>query len=133
MSSVAGPRARLDPIEGVAVVADADLLRQILRELLSFVLGLGEEPVRARLLPPAPAWATVELSASGRPLPPALARRLFEPFDDDGSDVGLGLFLPRALAVAHGGEVGMDVDGEHTTVWLRLPRSESNGHGEVGP
>ncbi len=45
---------------------------------------------------------------------PALLHALFEPFDLDDDDTGItiGLYLARALVVAHGGTIGVDQDDD---------------------
>lgn len=51
---------------------------------------------------------------------------LFEAFERDdpaGRGVGLGLFIVREIAQAHGGEVKVSSDPQRTTFCLRLPRS----------
>ena len=52
--------------------------------------------------------------------------RLFQPFVHGPSSVGsgLGLAIDRAIARAHGGDVGVDpqpVDRPGTTIWIRIP------------
>ena len=69
-------------------------------------------------------WAQVLVSTRGAPIDPALARRLFEPFErgsasSDGA--GLGLYVCRTLVVAHGGDVGVRADEDGNHFWVRLP------------
>ena len=46
------------------------------------------------------------------PIDPQVLHALFEPFDlnDDATGVTIGLYLARALAVAHGGTIGVEQD-----------------------
>jgi signal transduction histidine kinase len=48
---------------------------------------------------------------------------LFEPFDlnDDSTGVTIGLYLARALVVAHGGTLGADQDESGAVLWIRIP------------
>lgn len=51
---------------------------------------------------------------------------LLDPFDvsDDASEVTLGLYRARALAVAMGGQLGARGDEDHTELWVRLPPAD---------
>jgi signal transduction histidine kinase len=58
----------------------------------------------------------------GRALPTRLRRRLFEPFaiSREGGGLGLGFFIARYVALAHGGDMRVSEDGR--SVELLLPR-----------
>lgn len=112
-------------------LAGDDTVLHVDRELMGRVLG---DLWAAARLPPSPEavalaarrtgpWTELRVVRRGRPLDPATLRTLFEPFDvdDDGSGITIGLYLARALAVAHGGAVGVDQDEESTTFWVRVP------------
>ena len=68
----------------------------------------------------------------GRVIAPEDQQRIFDPFEilrSDRSDrdgkagIGLGLYIAKQIAVAHGGSVGVSSSvGEGTTFQLRLPR-----------
>jgi signal transduction histidine kinase len=105
------------------LLVDPDLMGRLLRDLWA-----------AALLPPAPdtvalevhragVWTDLRVVRRGAPMGHATLQTLFEPFDlnDDGSGITIGLYLARALAVAHGGTVGVDQDEESTTFWVRVP------------
>lgn len=102
---------------------DPELMGRLLRDLQA-----------AAQLPPAPGavalearrtgqWADLRVVRHGSPLDTGTLQTLFEPFDlnDDGSGITIGLYLARALAVAHGGTVGVDQDDRSTTFWVRVP------------
>jgi PAS domain S-box-containing protein len=61
-------------------------------------------------------------------IPDTLRPRLFEPFHADreytkrGAGLGLGLFIAKAIARAHGGGLEFDSSGDTTTFRLVLPR-----------
>jgi signal transduction histidine kinase len=48
---------------------------------------------------------------------------LFDPFDlnDDATGITIGLYLARALTVAHGGTVGVEQDDHGGVLWVRIP------------
>src|SRR5262249_25541708 len=50
-------------------------------------------------------FVITEIENGGPPIPPELMRRMFEPFQHrvGTTGLGLGLFIARAIAVAHGG------------------------------
>jgi signal transduction histidine kinase len=69
----------------------------------------------------------IAIRNDGPPIPPDLMPLLFEPFErgvNDGTGLGLGLFIVRVIAEAHGGEVSAQSSAERGTVFvLRLPRA----------
>jgi signal transduction histidine kinase len=72
----------------------------------------------------------IAVTNDGPAIPSPLAAELFEPFrrgsePGDGSGLGLGLFIAREIARAHGGTVALRSDDAGTTFTLRLPRSEA--------
>ncbi len=86
------------------------------------VLRCAEEPGGAR----------VEVENQGARIPKELLAHLFEPFRrgvgaDQGNraGVGLGLFIVREIARAHGGSIAADSDERRTIFRLRLPRPPS--------
>jgi signal transduction histidine kinase len=73
----------------------------------------------------------VELSVanSGRKIPPDALDRIFEPLyrtDSTGHEnrthLGLGLYIARTIARAHGGDIDVTSHDEQTTFRVRLPR-----------
>ena len=51
---------------------------------------------------------------------------LFEPFrrgNNRREGLGLGLYIVRQIAIAHGGEISAESTAERTRFWLRLPRT----------
>lgn len=86
----------------------------------------------------APAGSTVRLRALGRkdavrfevdndgpPVPVGQRERIFEAFvrgAEEGTGAGLGLYIAREVARAHGGAIGVtDADGKGARFWLEVP------------
>jgi signal transduction histidine kinase len=124
-----GRRIALAAPAEIVVDGDATRLRQVLENLLSNaskhtaeglaiaveaeVLGEGRHRV-----------ARVAVSNPGPRIDPALASRVFTRYArDPGSEgLGLGLYLAREIAVAHGGSLALDASfPEGTCFVLRLP------------
>ncbi len=70
------------------------------------------------------AWTEVRVTRQGPALSTARLQGLFEPFDldDDTSGITFGLYLARALTVAHGGVMGLEQTGDELVLWTRVPR-----------
>jgi sigma-B regulation protein RsbU (phosphoserine phosphatase) len=71
----------------------------------------------------------IEVHNAGEPIPADQVEALFEPMtrgsgsSTSGRSVGLGLFIVREIARAHGGEVSVESNSEEgTTFFLRFPR-----------
>ncbi len=112
----AGPDLALD--------VDLDLFRRIMRDLWS-VAGESPRPtsrsVQAAIRGP---WVELSVTRKGDPIEVDHLQAAFEPFDHDllGSNVTVGLYLARALSVAHGGTIGVEQDDEGAVFWVRTPR-----------
>jgi signal transduction histidine kinase len=83
-------------------------------------------PVRLRIT--GDEWrVTVEVHNEGT-IPAELLPHIFEPFrsahhyGNRGGGLGLGLFIAKAIARAHGGGLGFDVSAGATTFRMVLPR-----------
>lgn len=106
------------------VWVDRELFSRVLRDLWQQAGAARPEP-RARYVDVehTPPWIEVRVVREGDPVDPQVLRALFEPFDtnDDASGVTIGLYLARALAVVHGGSVGLDQDEDGAVFWVRVP------------
>jgi PAS domain S-box-containing protein len=109
---------------------DEDRLAQVVGNLVSNALhhGRPDTPVRVKVRGLGP---EVHLSVrnDGVPIPPEMQATLFQPFRRGTTgkaatrSVGLGLFIVRQVARAHGGEVSVhSTPEEGTTFTVRLPR-----------
>jgi signal transduction histidine kinase len=123
------------PAIRVAIRADGDRVRQIVRNLLDnafkFTPPNGRVTVRTRV---SSDWVTVDVVDSGIGIPPDQLDRVFDEFVQirpagirrRRSGTGLGLAISRQIAQAHGG--GLDVDSEVGTgsvFSVRLPREHN--------
>lgn len=107
------------------VHVDPELFPRVVRDLWKAAVTTRPAPrqVWLEVHRDAP-WTEVRVVRAGDPVEPQTARALFEPFDSpDGthSGVTVGLYLARALAVVHGGTVGMEQDDHQAVLWVRVP------------
>lgn len=110
---------------------DSRRVRQIVRNLVSNAVehGAPKSPVRVSLTC-AEDEAVIEVSNHGGAIDPSIIEQMFQPLRRGQSaggqgrseHLGLGLFIVRIIAEAHGGEVGVRSDGSETAFQVRLPR-----------
>jgi signal transduction histidine kinase len=110
----------------VQVRVDPDRFPRVLRDLWD--AALSSPAPRARRMHISlvtGGWLEFRVQRDGDPISPDVLQALFEPFDanHDGTGVTIGLYLARALTVAHGGTIGVDQDDQHTAFWVRIPHS----------
>jgi signal transduction histidine kinase len=114
-----------DCVSGADVVLDVDVekVRRVVRDLWeAAALSPAPRSRRVEVAVVGP-WVEVRVVREADPIHPEVLRALFEPFDanDDGTGVTLGLYLARALSVAHGGSVGLEQDDDRAALWVRIP------------
>lgn len=110
---------------------DADRLAEALANLLGNALEYRAPGTQVRLAARAePDWVIVEVSNQGPPIPPDVLPGLFEPFrrakqleKSPTGNLGLGLYITRQIALAHGGSIEARSAEGTTTFALRLPRA----------
>ena len=97
--------------------------------------GTPGSPVRVRLTGDA-TQVTIEVQNDGA-IPHELLPRIFEPFRSGqyhgsrGEGLGLGLFIAKAIARAHGGGLQVDSSAGATMFRLMLPRSAASATAEA--
>jgi signal transduction histidine kinase len=112
---------------------DAARIQQILSNLLKNALDYGARDATINVQA-AGLGAKVLLSVrnQGAPIPPAILKNIFEPLrrGTSGQDrpqgdtnLGLGLFIAREIARAHGGTIEVSSDARETTFTVDLPRA----------
>jgi signal transduction histidine kinase len=106
------------------VHADPRLLGRVLRDLWATARRDPEPDTVAVDVVEAGSWHEIRVVREGAPISPMILRALFDPFDanDDTTGVTDGLYLARALIVAHGGFLGAEGDEDGTVLFARLPR-----------
>lgn len=115
---------------------DARRLHQALSNLVFNALkyGLPGAPIRISLDGTRADEVVLAVQNTGKPIPPGLLPKIFEPLvraagEDGGADsqvaganLGLGMYVVREIANAHGGSVDVTSDDSATRFELRLPR-----------
>ncbi|MFI9743064.1 sensor histidine kinase [Streptomyces sp. NPDC052494] len=124
-ASAEGHRVRVEA-EDTVVVADPDLVRRAVGNLLANALAHGHAPgVPADVLVTVARDGTLTVEDAGPGLPPGVADALFERFRSGSGSTGLGLSIASWVAHAHGGTLTAG-PGEHggARFVLRLPTSD---------
>lgn len=115
---------------------DARRLHQALSNLVFNALkyGLPSAPIRISLDGTGADQVVLAVQNLGKPIPQRLLPTIFEPLvrgegEDDGADsqvaganLGLGMYVVREIANAHGGTIAVTSDDSATRFELRLPR-----------
>jgi signal transduction histidine kinase len=115
---------------------DGARLQQLLRNLVSNAIRYGspDTPVRVALRG-GEADVRLEVTNQGPTIEPSDLSQIFDPLKrgsargdsyDARSGLGLGLFIVREIARAHGGEVQVHSGGGETTFAVRLPRRDGS-------
>ncbi len=137
ITAISGARVLDLQVQGdMQVVWDARRLHQALSNLVFNALkyGLADTPIRVSLDGTRADEVVLAVQNIGKPIQPELLSMLFEPLvrgegeDKDvdsqlaGANLGLGLYVVREIAHAHGGSVDVTSDEAATRFELRLPR-----------
>jgi len=113
----------------ITVYADPRLLSRIIRDLWATASRDPAPEAVAIDVVESGSWHEIRVVRHGTPISPMVIKALFDPFgaNDDATGVTIGLYLARALTVAHGGFLGAEGDDKSTVLLARLPRGESPG------
>lgn len=115
---------------------DGQRLQQLLRNLVSNAIRYGapDAPVRIALTGTS-ADVQVEVRNTGPTIDRTIVDQIFNPLSrgnavdnsDSGHDgLGLGLYIVREVAMAHGGDVSVRSEADETVFAVRLPHDSSN-------
>jgi signal transduction histidine kinase len=107
-------------------------LQQLLRNLVVNAINYGSAntPIHV-LLTGDEAHVTIEVKNRGPAIEKEILKQIFDPLkrglgqgerDDSGAGLGLGLYIVREVARAHGGDVTVRSDNGETVFAVRLPR-----------
>ena len=120
------------PAQALPGAWDGDRIAQLVFLLVSNALqyGAAESPITVSLSRGPDEGLQIRVHNAGAPLPAEVRRRLFEPYQrGKGAELshprglGLGLFIVREIARAHGGTVeARSGDKEGTIFTIRLPK-----------
>jgi signal transduction histidine kinase len=126
-------------------VWDEDRIFQAMTNLIGNALkyGLPDLPVRVTASETDDGSSVVvEVHNGGPRIPPHTLESLFQPLvrgrgpDPSGVSLGLGLYVVREIAAAHGGHVGVESSDADTVFRLTLPRAgdglRPSGFGHLG-
>jgi signal transduction histidine kinase len=110
---------------------DEQRVAQALSNLMSNAIkyGQADAPIRVTMDGHASDEVVVAVRNQGTQIPPETLESLFQPLvrgavgDPTGTSLGLGLFIVREIAIAHGGSVEVESTARGTTFRFRLPRS----------
>jgi signal transduction histidine kinase len=128
----------LDGAAGYTVAGDTERLLQLFSNLLGNALAHGtpQTPIAVTISGNA-RDITIEMHNHGA-IPPDLLATLFEPFrgshqrTERSSGLGLGLYIAREIAKAHGGDIGVaSSEAEGTAFRIRLPRRADQRGGDA--
>jgi signal transduction histidine kinase len=131
---------------------DGVRLHQAVSNLVFNALKYGSRDtvVRVGMDGTRPDQVTLAVENHGKPIPAHLLSSLFDPLvradgemvpegsQLDGANLGLGLYIVRSIAIAHGGDVEVSSDPTSTCFTLRLPRISTGsavvqGHARARP
>jgi signal transduction histidine kinase len=119
----------------LTVYADPRLLSRVLRDLWA-TAHREPDPEQVTIdVVEAGSWLEIRVVREGTPISPMILKALFDPFgaNDDATGVTIGLYMARALTVAHGGILGAEGDDQSTVLLARLPREPAVGTEPPGP
>jgi signal transduction histidine kinase len=133
LDHVAGERPSIDVGDLPAVTADAELLGEVLGQLVDNAVRFVRHGTAARVTVGArehtPGWWRIEVADRGIGVPDEQRTRIFAPFHrapaaDGFPGTGLGLAVCRRIVALHGGELGVEPNpGGGSVFWFTVAAS----------
>ncbi|MBV9830148.1 MAG: HAMP domain-containing histidine kinase [Marmoricola sp.] len=121
---LAGHPSSIEPDQArIPLTCDLFLLRRTARDMWA-ASGLQPAPRERRWEARTDgAWVELRLVREAEPIDTQLLQALYDPFEtnDDDTGITIGLYLARALVVAHGGTLGLEQDDDRAVFWIRIP------------
>lgn len=119
---------------GLRLSADPDHVRTILSNLIENGFKHGEPPIRVEAHT-AGAWVEIRVLDAGSGVPDEFVHRMFDKFaqarfgsNASSNGTGLGLYIVRNLARAHGGDVWYETGPDQGACFVvRLPATSEEG------
>jgi two-component system, OmpR family, sensor kinase len=135
MFSTASHQVLMEVAERTIVKADIRRLRQCLENLIANALQHSPNEAPVRLLVhtdrrQTKIWGIIEVQNEGPGIPPELMSSIFERFvaGPNSHGLGLGLYLAKRIAVAHGGDLSVvSRPGQGTRFVLHVPCYDDTG------
>jgi signal transduction histidine kinase len=129
-SAFPGSRIQLEQEGDMSGCWDEQRIAQALSNVMSNAIkyGAADAPVRVVLDGSGKDEVAVAVHNAGKRIPHETLESLFQPLvrgavgDPTGTSLGLGLFIVREIAIAHGGAVEVESSNTGTTFRFRLPR-----------
>ena len=127
---IAHPQAMIEETYDFAegLNCEASRLQQLMSNLLANAFTHGEwgQPIQVRAVD-ADGDFVLSVTNAGGEIPDNVMANLFMPFvrgevRASQQGLGLGLFIAKAIADAHGGRLSVVTDADHTTFEFRMPR-----------
>jgi signal transduction histidine kinase len=122
----------LDTLGDPMCACDEERIAQAVSNLVGNALKYGpaDTPVKVRMAGAESDQVAVSVQNGGPPIPEATRESMFEPLvrgastEREGYNLGLGLYIVREIALAHGGSASVESDAQVGTVFtVRLPRT----------
>jgi signal transduction histidine kinase len=109
---------------------DPDRLAQVVSNLVVNAIEYGGKTPVTLVASDARDRVRLSVHNGGEPIPPNAQAKIFEPLargnSEGGRNLGLGLFIARAVVVAHGGEIHVSsTAASGTTFEVTLPRDRT--------
>jgi signal transduction histidine kinase len=105
------------------VCVDRGLFGHVVRDLWA-AAATAPAPTSRRLeVRTVAPWREVRVVREGDPIATPVLQALYDPFEHNSDETGvtIGLYIARALTVAHGGTLGVAQDETGAVLWVRVP------------